>query len=165
MADKSSFDVVSEVDLAEVTNAVDQARREVATRFDFKGTDTSIQQDEDLVEVRSSTEDRLKAAVDVFKDKCVKRKISLKALSEGPILPAAKATYRQSVHINRGISQDKAREIVKFIKDLKLKKVQTAIQGEQLRVSGPKKDDLQEVIGALREADFGIPLQFRNYRG
>ncbi|HEX6207258.1 MAG TPA: YajQ family cyclic di-GMP-binding protein [Actinomycetota bacterium] len=165
MADKSSFDVVSEVDAAEVTNAVDQARREVATRFDFKGTDTSIEQDEDLVEVRSSTEERLKAAVEVFKDKCVKRKISLKALSEGPVLPGAKATYKQSVHINRGISQDKAREIVKFIKDLKLRKVQTAIQGEQLRVSAPKKDDLQAVIGALREADFGIPLQFRNYRG
>ena len=165
MADKSSFDVVSEVDLAEVTNAVDQAGREVATRFDFKDTGTSIQQDEDLVEVRSSTEERLKAAVGVFKDKCVKRKISLKALSEGPVLPAAKATYRMSVHVNRGISQDKAREIVKFIKDLKLKKVQTAIQGDQLRVSAPKRDDLQEVIGALREADFGIPLQFRNYRG
>jgi len=165
MADKSSFDVVSEVDLAEVTNAVDQAGREVATRFDFKDTGTSIQQDEDLVEVRSSTEERLKAAVGVFKDKCVKRKISLKALSEGPVLPAAKATYRMSVHVNRGISQDKAREIVKFIKDLKLKKVQTAIQGDQLRVSAPKKDDLQDVIGALREADFGIPLQFRNYRG
>ncbi len=159
-----SFDVVSEVDMAELANAVDQARREVATRFDFKGTETSIQHDADLVEFRSSTEARLKAAVEVFKEKCVRRKVSLKALQEGPILPAAKATYRQSVHVTRGISQDKARELNKFIKGMGLKKVQTQVQGEQLRVSAPKKDDLQAVIQALREEDFGIPLQFTNYR-
>ena len=164
MAQKSSFDIVSEVNMAEVTNAADQAAREIATRFDFKNTGTSIQQDADLVEVRSGTEDRLKAAVQVFKEKCVKRKISLKALSEGPVLPAAKATYRQSIHVNRGIKDEKAREINKFIKDLKLKKVQTQVQGEQLRVSAPKKDDLQQVIAALKEHDFGIPLQFTNYR-
>lgn len=164
MAQKSSFDLVSEVDMAEVTNAVDQASRELATRFDFKGTGTSIHQDADLVELRSSTEDRLKAALQVFREKCVKRKISLKALSEGPILPAAKATYRQSVHISQGIDQEKAREINRFIKDLKLKKVQTQVQGDKLRITAPKKDDLQEVIGALRERDFGIPLQFTNYR-
>ena len=164
MAQKSSFDVVSEVDMAEVTNAVDQAGRELATRFDFKGTGTIIEQDADLVEIRSSTEDRLKAALEVFKEKCARRKVSLKALSEGPVLPAAKATYRQSVHINRGIDQDKAREINKFIKDLKLKKVQTQTQGDRLRISAPKKDDLQGVIAALKEKDFGIPLQFTNYR-
>ncbi|HEX9824184.1 MAG TPA: YajQ family cyclic di-GMP-binding protein [Actinomycetota bacterium] len=161
---KFSFDVVSEVDLAEVTNAVDQARREVTTRFDFKGTDTSISEDEDLIELRSSTEDRLKAALEVLKEKLIRRKVPIKALSEGPIQPAAKGTVRQALNINRGISQDKARELNKFIKDLGLKKVQTQVQGDQLRVSAPKKDDLQEVITALKENDFGIPLQFTNYR-
>jgi cyclic-di-GMP-binding protein len=161
---KFSFDVVSEVDLQEVANAVDQARREVATRFDFKNTDTSMSQDADLIEVRSSTEERLKAAVDVLKDKLVRRKVSLKALSEGPVQPGAKATVKQALHINRGIDQDKARDLNKFIKGLGLKKVQTQVQGEQLRVSAPKKDDLQAVIQALREEDFGIPLQFTNYR-
>lgn len=161
---KFSFDVVSEVDLQEVANAVDQARREVATRFDFKNTDTGISQDADLIEVRSSTEDRLKAAVDVLKDKLVRRKVSLKALSEGPVQPGAKATVKQALHISRGINEDKARDLNKFIKGLGLKKVQTQVQGDQLRVSAPKKDDLQAVIQALREEDFGIPLQFTNYR-
>jgi cyclic-di-GMP-binding protein len=163
MAETFSFDVVSEVDMAEVTNAVDQTRREVATRFDFKNTDTSVEQDADLVEFRSSTDHRLKAAVEVFKEKAVRRKIPMKALSEGPILPAAKGTVRQSVHIVRGISEEKARELNKFIKGLGAK-VQTQVQGQQLRVSGKKKDDLQAVMGALREQDFGVPLQFTNYR-
>jgi cyclic-di-GMP-binding protein len=151
------------VDLAEVSNAADQAKREIVQRFDFKNTGTVLEQDADLVEFRSSTEDRLKAAVDVFKDKCVRRKVSLKALREGPVLPAAKGTYRQSVHINRGISEEKAREITKFVKGLRLK-AQTQIQGDQLRISSPKKDDLQTVIQALKDGDFGIPLQFTNYR-
>jgi cyclic-di-GMP-binding protein len=163
MAETFSFDVVSEVDMAEVTNAVDQTRREVATRFDFKNTGTSVEQDADLVEFRSSTDHRLKAAVEVFKEKAVRRKIPMKALSEGPILPAAKGTVRQSVHIVRGISEEKARELNKFIKGLGAK-VQTQVQGQQLRVSGKKKDDLQAVMGALREQDFGVPLQFTNYR-
>jgi cyclic-di-GMP-binding protein len=163
VAKSSSFDVVSEIDLAEVTNAVNQARQEVGTRFDFKGTGTELTQDQDLVEIRSSTEQRLKAALEVFKDKCVRRKISLKALREGPVLPAAKGTYRQNVHINRGISDEKAREMTKFVKGLKLK-VQTQVQGDQLRVTAPKKDDLQTVIQALKDRDFGIPLQFTNYR-
>jgi hypothetical protein len=158
-----SFDVVSQVDMAEVSNAADQAAREIGTRFDFKDTGTSLSQDEDLVEFRSSTEHRLKAAVEVFKERLVRRKVSLKALSEGPVLPAARGTVRQSLHINRGISQDKAREINKFVKDLRLK-VQVAVQGDQLRVSATKKDDLQAVIGALKERDFGISLQFTNYR-
>jgi uncharacterized protein YajQ (UPF0234 family) len=163
VAQTFSFDVVSEVDMAEVTNAVDQTRREVATRFDFKNTDTSVEQDADLVEFRSSTDHRLKAALEVFKEKAVRRKIPMKALSEGPILPAAKGTVRQSVHIVRGISDEKARELNKFIKGLGVK-VQTQVQGQQLRVSGKKKDDLQAVMGALRERDFGVPLQFTNYR-
>jgi len=163
MAKGFSFDVVSQVDMAEVANAADQAFREIRTRFDFKDTGTSLSQDEDLVEFRSSTEHRLKAAVEVFKEKLVRRKVSLKAVSEGPILPAARGTVRQSLHINRGISQDKGREINRFVKDLRLK-VQVAIQGDQLRVTANKKDDLQAVIGALKEKDFGIPLEFTNYR-
>ncbi len=161
--DTSSFDIVSEVDLTEVSNAADQARREIATRFDFKDTGTSLEQDKDLVEFRSSTEDRLKAAVEVFRDKLVRRQVPLKALSEGPIQPAAKGTVKRSVHINRGISEDKARELTKFIKGLGTK-VQTQVQGDQLRVSAKKKDDLQAVIRAVKERDFGIPLQFTNYR-
>ncbi|MGH2683758.1 MAG: YajQ family cyclic di-GMP-binding protein [Actinomycetota bacterium] len=163
MAKGFSFDVVSQVNMVEVSNAADQASREILTRFDFKDTGTSLAQDEDLVEFRSSTEYRLKAAVEVFKDKLVRRKVSLKAIHEGPILPAAKATYKQALNVNRGISQDKAREINKFVKDLRIK-VQVAIQGDQLRVTANKKDDLQAVIGALKEKDFGIPLEFTNYR-
>lgn len=149
--------------MAEVTNAVNQARQELLTRFDFKGTGTELSQDQDLVELRSSTEQRLKAALELFKEKCVRRKVSLKALREGPVLPAAKGTYRQNVNINQGISEEKAREMTKFVKGLKLK-VQTQVQGNQLRVSSAKKDELQAVIAALKEKDFGIPLQFTNYR-
>jgi uncharacterized protein YajQ (UPF0234 family) len=163
VAKGSSFDIVSEVDMAEVTNAVDQARRELVQRFDFKNTGTSIEQDNDLIELRSGTEDRLKAAVEVVKDKMVRRQVSLKALHEGPVLPAAKGTYRQTVNINRGISDEKSREINKSIKALGLK-VQTQVQGEQIRVTARSKDDLQRVIADLKERDYGIPLQFTNYR-
>jgi uncharacterized protein YajQ (UPF0234 family) len=158
-----SFDIVSEVSMPEVGNAVDQAQREIQQRFDFKNTGTMISRDDKLIEIRSSTEDRLKAAVEVLKDKAVRREISLKALSEGPVQPAAKGTYRQSVHVNVGITDDKAKELVKFIKGTGVK-VQAAIQGDQVRVTGKKKDDLQTVIRAVREADFGIPLQFTNMR-
>jgi uncharacterized protein YajQ (UPF0234 family) len=161
--DQFSFDIVSEVDAQEIRNAYDQASREILTRFDFKNTGTSLSLDDDMVELRSSTENRLKAAVDVLKDKAVKRSISLKALSEGPVLPAAKGTVRQSIHITRGISEDKARELTKFIKAAGLK-VQTQVMGDQVRVSGKKKDDLQDVMKAVKEHDFGIPLQFTNYR-
>jgi uncharacterized protein YajQ (UPF0234 family) len=163
VAKASSFDIVSEVDLAEVTNAVDQARRELIQRFDFKNTGTSIQQDGDLIELRSSTEDRLKAAVDVLKDKLVRRKVSLKALHEGQVHPAAKGTVRQALNINRGISDEKAREINKHIKGLGLR-VQAQVQGDQIRVTAKSKDDLQQVIGSLKERDFDVPLQFTNYR-
>ena len=163
MAKASSFDIVSEVDLAEVSNAVDQARRELVQRFDFKNTGTSIEQDQDLIELRSSTEDRLRAAVEVLKDKMVRRRVSLKALHEGPVLPAAKSTYRQALNINRGISDEKAREINKAIKALGLK-IQTQVQGDQIRVTAKAKDDLQRVIADLKERDLGIPLQFTNYR-
>jgi hypothetical protein len=163
VAKASSFDIVSEVDLAEVSNAVDQARRELVQRFDFKNTGTSIEQDQDLIELRSSTEDRLRAAVEVLKDKMVRRRVSLKALHEGPVLPAAKSTYRQALNINRGISDEKAREINKAIKALGLK-IQTQVQGDQIRVTAKAKDDLQRVIADLKERDLGIPLQFTNYR-
>jgi cyclic-di-GMP-binding protein len=163
VAKAASFDIVSEVDMAEVTNAVDQARREIIQRFDFKDTGTAIQQDADLIELRSGTEDRLRAALEVLKEKMVRRKVSLKAIHEGPVLPAAKSTYRQAVNVNRGISEEKARDINKAIKGLGLK-VQSQVQGEQIRVSAKSKDDLQLVIADLRERDFGIPLQFTNYR-
>jgi cyclic-di-GMP-binding protein len=163
VAKASSFDIVSEVDMAEVTNAVDQARREIVQRFDFKDTGTSIGQDRDLIELRSSTEDRLRAAIEVLKDKFVRRKVSLKALHEGPVLPAARGTYRQSVNVNRGISEEKAREITKHLKGMGLK-LQSQVQGDQIRVTGKSRDDLQEAIASLRGRDFGIPLEFTNYR-
>jgi uncharacterized protein YajQ (UPF0234 family) len=161
--DQFSFDIVSEVDPQEVRNAYDQAERELLTRFDFKGTGTSMSHDEDMIEIRSDTDNRLKAALDVLKEKAVRRQISLKALREGPILPAAKGTVKMTVHINRGINDEKARELTKFIKKTGLK-VQAQIQGTQVRVSAKKKDDLQTVIQAVKDEDFGIPLQFTNYR-
>ena len=161
--DAFSFDIVSEVDLQEVRNAFDQANREIITRFDFKNTGTSLSLDQDLIEVRSETDHRLKAAVEVLKERMVRREISLKALQEGPILPGAKGTVKQSLHISQGIDEEKARAINKAIKNLGLK-VQTQVQKEQLRVSGKKKDELQGVMRALKDEDFGIPLQFTNYR-
>jgi cyclic-di-GMP-binding protein len=161
--DQFSFDIVSEVDPQEVRNAVNQATREVTTRFDFKGTDTSLEIDQDMIEMRSSTEDRLKAALDVLKEKLVRREISLKAIREGPVLPAARGTARQTLHVNRGISDEKAKDLVKFIKKTGAK-VQTQIQGDQLRITAKKKDDLQSVIQSVKAEDFGIPLQFTNYR-
>lgn len=161
--DQFSFDIVSEVSMPEVGNAIDQARREISQRFDFKGTGTSISQDEKMIELRSSTEDRLKAAIEVLKEKAVRRQISLKALAEGPVQPAAKGTYKQVVHLNVGITDEKAKELVKFIKGSGVK-VQSQIQADQVRVTGKKKDDLQAVIRAVREHDFEIPLQFTNFR-
>jgi uncharacterized protein YajQ (UPF0234 family) len=158
-----SFDIVSEVSMPELTNAVDQTTREIAQRFDFKGTETSITRDDKGIEIHSSTEDRLKAALEVLKEKAVKREISLKALTPGPVQPAAKGTYRQTVSVTVGISDEKAKELTKFIKTLGAK-IQTQIQGDRVRVTGKKKDDLQVVIQAVRGHDFGIPLQFTNYR-
>ena len=161
-----TFDVVSEVDLQEVRNAVDQASRELTTRFDFKGTDTNVELDDKgtSIALQSSSEDRLKAAVVVLEEKMVKRKVSLKALDYAKIEPAAHDHVRQTVALAMGISDTKAKEIGKFIKGLSLKGVNHQIQGDQLRVSGKKRDDLQAAIAALREHDFGIPLQFQNFR-
>jgi uncharacterized protein YajQ (UPF0234 family) len=161
--DNFSFDIVSEVDMAEVTNAVEQAKREVGTRFDFKDTGTSMERDDDMVEIRSSTENRLKAAVEVVKEKMIRREIPLKAVSEGPVLPAARGTYRINVHVNHGINEDRARELTKFVKGLGLK-VQSQVQKDQVRITGKKKDDLQAVMRAVKEHDFGLALQFRNFR-
>jgi cyclic-di-GMP-binding protein len=161
--DQFSFDVVSEVDPQEVRNALDQASREISTRFDFKGTETSLSLDDNLIEARSGTDHRLKAAIDVLKEKLVRRNVSLKALVEGPVLPAARGSVRQSLHITQGIDEEKARAINKAIKTAGLK-VQTQIQHNQVRVTGKKKDELQAVMAALRDQDFGIPLQFTNYR-
>jgi uncharacterized protein YajQ (UPF0234 family) len=161
-----SFDVVSEVDMQEVRNAVDQADRELAQRYDFKGTDSSIElKDKDSeIELRSVSEDRLNAVRQVLEEKFVKRKLSLKAIEHGDIEPAAGGTVRQVTKLQAGISSDKARELNKFIKAEFPKGVQSQTQGEQLRVTAKKRDDLQGVIAALKEGDFGIPLQFNNFR-
>jgi uncharacterized protein YajQ (UPF0234 family) len=159
-----TFDVVSEVDQQEVRNAVDQARREVANRFDFKGTDSSIELDESEVRMHSATEDRLRALVQVLEEKLVRRSVSLKALSYGSVEEAAKGTVRQTATINAGISDTRARDINRFVKELKMKGVSSQTQGDQVRVSGKKRDDLQAVIAALKEHDFDVPLQFKNFR-
>ena len=160
----SSFDVVSEVDFQEIRNAVDQAAREVATRFDFKGTDSSIELNEKTIELHTESEQRLTALTQVLEEKMVRRKVSLKALGYGKVEEATKGTVRQTVTLNVGISDEKARAIGKFLKGLGLKGVQHQVQGDQLRVSGKKRDDLQSAIAALREEDFDIPLQFINFR-
>jgi uncharacterized protein YajQ (UPF0234 family) len=159
-----TFDVVSEVDMQEVRNAVDQASREVSTRFDFKGTESSVELKESTIELAADTDQRLKALTQVLEEKLVKRKVSLKALGYGKIEEASKGTVRQVVTLNVGINQDKAKELGKFIKELGLKGVSHQIQGDQLRVNGKKRDDLQSVIQAMREKDFGIPLEFTNFR-
>ena len=159
-----TFDIVSEVDRQEVRNAVDQTAREIATRFDFKGTDSSIELKDTSIELASASDDRLKALVQVLEEKLVRRKVSLKAISYGNVEEAAKGSVRQTATLNVGLSHDKAREIGKFIKGLGLKGLQHQVQGQQLRVSGKKRDDLQAAIAALREKDFGVPLQFNNFR-
>jgi cyclic-di-GMP-binding protein len=159
-----SFDVVSEIDMQEVRNAVDQASREIATRFDFKDTDSSIELGTDSITLHSSTEDRLRAAYQVLEEKMVKRSISLKALDPGKVEEAAKGTARQVIKLVAGISSEKAKQVNSTIKNLGLKGIQSQTQGDQVRVTGKKRDDLQAVIAALKEADLGIPLQFNNFR-
>jgi len=159
-----SFDVVSEVDVQEVRNAIDQAHRELSTRFDFKGTDSTIEFKDNSIQLESASEERLKAAAQVLEEKLVRRKVSLKALDYGKIEEASKGRARQTVGIQVGISDDKAREIGKYIKGLGLKGVQHQVQADQLRVTGKKRDDLQSAIQSLREHDFGVPLDFTNFR-
>ena len=159
-----TFDVVSEVDAQEVRNAVDQASRELGQRYDFKGTASTIELGTNEITLHTSSEDRLTALKQLLEEKLVKRKVSLKALDYGKVEEAAGGTVRQVVTLAAGISPDKARELNKFIKGLSLKGVQSQTQADQLRVSGKKRDDLQAVIAALREEDFGIPLSFNNFR-
>ncbi len=154
-----TFDVTSEVDMQEVRNAVDQASREIVTRFDFKGTNSSIELGEGSITMNSSNEDRLSALRQVLQEKLVKRSVSLKALDYGDVEEASGGRARQLLTLTAGISSDKAKELNKFIKALGLKGVQSSTQGEQLRVNGKKRDLLQEVMQALKEGDFDIPLQ------
>ncbi|WP_134321869.1 YajQ family cyclic di-GMP-binding protein [Cumulibacter soli] len=163
MADPS-FDVVSKVDHQEVDNALQQASKELSQRFDFRGTDTSIEwAGNDGVALTSSTDDRILAALEVFKEKLVKRGISLKAFDAGEPQSSGKG-YKLTGKIVEGIDSEKAKKISKFIRDAGLKGVQAQIQGDQLRVTGKKKDHLQEVISLLKGEDFGVALQFTNYR-
>jgi len=159
-----SFDVVSQVNLPEVSNAVAQAQKEIAQRFDLKGTAAGLTLAGTELTLTANDDFGLKAVNDLLQGKLVKRGVPLKALDYGKPEPAAKGTVRQVVTIQQGIATEKAKEIVKAIKDAKLK-VQAAIQGDQVRVTGKKKDDLQQVIALLKGADFGLPLQFTNYRG
>ena len=160
----ASFDVVSEIDMQEVRNAVDQASREVSTRYDFKDTGSEVKLNDANISLVSSSEDRLNALRQVLEEKLVKRKVSLKALSYGEVEDATGASVRQLVLLQAGISSDKAKELNKFIKGLGIKGVQSQTQGEQVRVTSKKRDHLQTVISELREADFDLPLQFENFR-
>ena len=164
MAASPSFDIVSKVDRQEVDNAFHQAEKELGTRFDFRGTGTSIARSGDSgVTISSETEERAAAALDVFKEKLVKRNISLKALDAGEPRQSGK-TFRIDCTVVEGIDTDKAKAISKKIRDEGLKGVQAQIQGDQLRVTGKKRDDLQAVIALLKAEDFGVALQFTNYR-
>jgi uncharacterized protein YajQ (UPF0234 family) len=159
-----SFDIVSEIDHQEVRNAVDQANREAATRFDFKNTDSKIELTEDALTLSSSTEDRLRALYQVLEEKLVRREVSLKSLDPGPVEDAAKGSARQKVALRAGIGQDHAKQINKLVKDLSLKGVSSQVQGDQVRITGKKRDELQAVIAACKDSDLGIPLQFTNFR-
>jgi cyclic-di-GMP-binding protein len=159
-----SFDVVSEVDFQEVRNAVDQSTRELTTRFDFKNTGSAIDLRDDGMTLRSSTADRLAALRVVIEEKFVRRKVSLKVLDWGQVEDAARGTVRQEVVLRAGISADNARDLNKRIKALGLKGVQSSTQGDSIRVTGKKRDDLQAVIALLKGADLDAALQFVNYR-
>ena len=159
-----SFDVVSEVDRQELRNAIDQAQREIATRYDFKNTDSSIEQSELVLTLRTQSEDRLTALRTVIEEKLVKRGVSLKGLDYGKIEEATHNSVRQVLTIAVGISSDKAREINKMIKEKGPKGVSSQTQGDTVRVTGKKRDDLQDIIATLKGADLGIPLQFQNFR-
>jgi hypothetical protein len=161
---ENSFDIVSKVDLQEVSNAIQQALKEIHTRYDLKDSKSDIQMDgKEALVLTSADEFKLKAVNDVLQGKLVKRGVPLKALDYGPVEPAASSTVRQRVTMQQGIPTEKAREIVKLIKNSK-KKVQAAIQGDLVRVSGKDRDTLQDIIALLKQNDFGIDMQFTNYR-
>ena len=163
MAAENSFDVVCKVDMQEVTNALDQTRREVDTRYDLKGTKNEIKLEKNDITVSTADEMKLKAVVDILQSRLHKRGVPLKALSYGKVEEASGGTVRQKITLQQGIPTEKAKEIVRLIKDTKLK-VQASIQEDQVRVSGKNRDDLQKIIALLKEKDLGIALQFTNYR-
>ncbi|MEH1126547.1 YajQ family cyclic di-GMP-binding protein [Micromonospora sp. CPCC 206061] len=164
MAANPSFDIVSKVDRQEIDNALHQTEKELSTRFDFRGTGAQISwSGEEGVSLQAETEERVKAALEVFKEKLVKRNISLKSLESGEPRSSGK-TYKIDCTVIQGINQEKAKAITKKIRDEGPKGVQAQIQGDQLRVTGKKKDDLQAVISLLKQEDFGVALQFTNYR-
>jgi len=160
----NTFDIVSKIDLQEVSNAIQQAMKEITTRFDLKDTKSTIAlEGKDAIILHSSDEFKLKHVNDVFQQKLVKRSVPLKGLTYGVIEPAAGSRVKQKITMQQGIPIEKAREIVKLVKDSK-KKVQASIQGDLVRVSGKDRDTLQEIIALLRQKDFGIDMQFTNYR-
>ncbi len=165
MAKNCSFDIVSNVDLQEVKNAVNQAMMEIRQRFDFKGSKSEISLDEKVPALNLISDDdhKMKSVVDILESKLVKRKVSLKALSYGKVEPAGGNTVRQAIQLQQGIPQEKGKEIVKAIKGMKTK-VQGQVMDDQVRVSGKNRDDLQAVIAELKEKDFGIAMSFTNYR-
>ena len=163
MAKDSSFDVVSKVDIPEVNNAIQQAQKELDNRFDFKNSKSSITLEEGKIVLLSDDEFKLSNVVDILESKLVKREVSLRSLEYGEIKRAAGDTVRQEVKLRQGINQEKSKPIIKCIKDSKIK-VTSSIQGDEIRITGKNKDDLQAVISLLREEDFGIELQFVNYR-
>ena len=167
MATQCSFDVTSTVDLQEVDNALNQARKEVAQRYDFKGSKASIEFDakESKLVLIADDEFKVNALWEIVQTRLVRRNVPVRNLTRGSMQPAANSTVRQEIALQQGIPTEKARDIVKFLKDAKLKKVQAAIQGDQLRLTSASKDDLQEAMRLLREQDFGVTLQFGNYRG
>lgn len=163
MAKENSFDIASEVDYAEVANAINQTVKEVGQRFDFKGSKATVELEDKNLVLSAEDDMRLRNMNDILQTKLVKRNVPLKALTYEKVEPAAGGTVRQTVTIQQGIPTDKAKEVVKFIKDEKFK-VQASIQGETVRISGKDRDTLQEVIAALKKRDFGIDMQFNNFR-
>ncbi len=163
MAKESSFDIVSVVEMPEVTNAIHQAEKEIEQRFDFKGSKSEIRLEQDKIVLISDDDFKLQNVVDILESKLVKRGVSLRSLSYGKVQPAAGDTVRQEANIVQGIDQDKAKKINKLIKDSKIK-VNGSIQGDQIRVTGKNKDDLQAVISMLKQQDLGFEIQFVNYR-
>lgn len=164
MAQQNTFDISSNIDHAEVVNAINQALKEVNTRFDFKGSKSNIEvEGQEAIILSSEDEYRLKSLNDILQSKFVKRGVPLKGLTYDKVEPAAGSTVRQRISLQQGIPQEKAKEIVKFIKDAKLK-VQVSIQGDLVRVAGKDRDTLQQVMAQLRDQDFGIDMQFGNYR-
>ena len=163
MAAENSFDIVSKIEMTEVTNAVTQAMKEISQRFDFKGSKSSITQEKEALVILSDDEFKLKSVIDILQGKLVKRGVPIKNLTYDKVEPALGGTVRQRVKLQQGIPTEKAKEIVKAIKDAKMK-VQASIQADQVRVSGKNRDDLQAVIALLKGKDFGVELQFTNYR-